>query len=98
DTNGCWRRDTLQLLETVYKPNAGPDRVTCVGTPITIGATVTPASIQYVYNWTPGTGLSSTSVVNPVFTPTTPGVETYILTVDSSYCTKSDTMVITTLP
>jgi gliding motility-associated-like protein len=98
DTNGCWRKDTLNLLHSIYTVNAGPDVVTCIGTPVTINASVTPASTSYVPTWTPGTGLSSSTVINPVFTPTTPGTQMYVFQVDSSACVKVDTMYIQTLP
>jgi len=98
DSNGCFRRDTLDMLESLYIVDAGPDRVTCIGTPITINASVTPMSSFYVYNWDNPNGLSSQSALQPTFTPTTPGTEMYILKVDSSYCSKVDTMYIRTLP
>jgi gliding motility-associated-like protein len=98
DTNGCWRKDTLNLLHSIYTVNAGPDIVTCIGTPVTINASVIPSSTNYQPTWTPGTGLSSNTAINPVFTPTTVGTTTYVFRVDSSACSKYDTMTIQTLP
>ncbi|MEY3591615.1 MAG: hypothetical protein RLZZ38_572, partial [Bacteroidota bacterium] len=43
--------------------NAGVDVTTCSGENVTIGAA---ANANYVYNWTPSTGLSSNTAANPV--------------------------------
>jgi gliding motility-associated-like protein len=98
DTNGCFRKDTLTILESVYLPDAGTNFTTCVGTPVQLNGTVTPLSPFYTYNWSPSADLSSGTIPNPMYNPTTPGVQTFVFTVDSSYCTKSDSIVITTLP
>ncbi|PQJ10666.1 hypothetical protein CJD36_011890 [Flavipsychrobacter stenotrophus] len=57
---------------------------TCVGVPVPLHATVSPAGVPYTYSWSPGTNLSSTGVANPVVTPAAAGDVTYTVTVSPS--------------
>lgn len=98
DSNGCSRKDTVDVNMGSYHVNAGPDTTTCIGTSKTINASVTPGSSNYTYNWSPATGLSSATVLKPTFTPSAVGTQRYILTVDSNGCSVSDTVNIRTLP
>jgi len=57
---------------TIKQPpiiDAGPDRITCVGTPFQFHMTTTPPNQSYTYTWSPATSLSSTTIPDPVFTP-----------------------------
>ncbi|MCW3083969.1 MAG: hypothetical protein JWP12_1335 [Bacteroidetes bacterium] len=71
------------------------------GSPTTIpgnGTTFTwsvPASTTTTYAWTPPTGLSSTTIANPVATPTT--TTTYTLTATNGSCTAVDMVTVTVL-
>ena len=98
DTNGCYRTDTLQVLYSVFTPDAGNDFTTCVGTPITFNASVTPQSSAFTYKWTPNTDLNFDTLLQPTMTPTAEGTIEYVLSVDSLACTKTDTMSVTVLP
>jgi gliding motility-associated-like protein len=55
---------------------------TCVGVPVQLHAYVTPGGIPYFYTWTPPGGLSSTTISNPIVTPTVPGDVIYTVTVN----------------
>jgi PKD repeat protein len=47
----------------------------------------------YTYSWSPAANLSSSTVANPVFTPTTGGIYTYTVTVtNSSGCDVTETV------
>jgi len=100
-TNECGSSTATTTVNVLNPPaaNAGNDRAICSGTPITIGST--PQS-GYTYNWTPATGLSSTSASNPGLTLTntgsSPTTYQYILTVTDGNCTAKDTVVITVNP
>ena len=98
DTVGCFRKDTIFVQNPHFTVNAGPDRVTCLGTPYTIPTVVTPASNAYIYSWTPTTNLSSGTIKNPIYTPAAVGTETFVVRVDSGICARKDTIAIRTLP
>ncbi|MCW3103558.1 MAG: gliding motility-related protein [Bacteroidetes bacterium] len=73
---------------TTLVVNAGPDTTICPGTPTQLNAT---GASQYT--WTPATGLSSTTISNPVASPTVP--TTYTVTGTSQCATGSSSDVIT---
>jgi gliding motility-associated-like protein len=52
-----------------------------------------PQTITYA--WSPGTGLSSTSILSPTYTATTSTVATYTLTVTANGCASTDQVTIT---
>lgn len=81
---------------------AGPDKVICNNTTTQIGDTTIP---NYVYNWSPASGLSSTSASNPQVTivnnSTQPLIQQYIVNTGltgSPACSSSDTVRVTVLP
>lgn len=98
DTNGCFRKDTVELMTGTYSVNAGPDRTTCLGTPVSLNTTVSPALASYTYTWTPATGLSSATVRNPSYTPTAAGWRQLVVRVDSGACSVYDTLSVRALP
>jgi hypothetical protein len=76
--------------------NAGTAVSTSAGSGVTIGGT--PAAVggiaPYTYLWNPGTGLSSTTIANPVSTIT--ATTSYTLSIsDAAACTASAAVVIT---
>ena len=100
DSNGCYRKDTIEFLESNFTMGAGDSFITCIGTPVQLTAWVQPGTGNYNYSWVPNTGLSNANALNPTFTPSanTLGTTTYVLTIDSGYCRKVDSITITTLP
>jgi len=98
DSVGCFRQDTVIIQNPSFNINLGPDQTTCLGTPITIRPTLTPPGAGYVFKWTPTTKLSNSTILNPVFTPTAIGWDTFALRVDSGVCADADTFRIRTLP
>ena len=87
DANGC-AHDTVVVVNFIPGPtaNAGVDVSMCVGNSLTLNAT---GGGNYL--WSPATGLSSTSVANPVFI----GVNSTSFTVtvtDVNGCTASDSV------
>ncbi|MCC3153095.1 gliding motility-associated C-terminal domain-containing protein [Hymenobacter sp. BT770] len=80
--------------------NAGPARAACAGQPTTLGA---PAQAGYTYSWSPATGLSSSTVAQPVLrgvnTTALPLTVTYTLTATSAEgCVKTDAVTVTVNP
>ncbi len=77
--------------------DAGPDRFTCLGSTTELGIpnNMCPTSGE-TYSWSPSTGLSSTTVSNPTFTPTVSGNYTYTLTVTdpSTNCSVTDQVTV----
>ena len=91
DANGCTADDNV-LVTRNLSADAGADVTGCN---IAIGGapTATGGAGGYTYSWSPGSGLSSTTVANPVASGST---QTFIVTVtDANGCAKSDTMVFT---
>ncbi|GAA4495880.1 hypothetical protein GCM10023172_08340 [Hymenobacter ginsengisoli] len=81
--------------------NVGPaTQSTCSGVPVALGA---PAVAGSTYSWSPGTGLSSTTVANPTLKLTnsgaSPATTTYTLTeTNASGCQATNTVTITINP
>lgn len=98
-SNGCFDRKS-SVITVRSKPiaEAGPDRNICSGTPTTIGST--PAT-GISYQWTPATGLSSSTVANPSLTLSYTGaaldtVYTFYVTASlGSYCSTMDSVKVT---
>lgn len=77
-------------VAAVAIPNAsaGSDEVICLG-----GSKQLIASGGVSYSWSPATGLSSTSVSNPVASPAS--TQTYVVAVtDNNGCTDNDTVIV----
>ena len=60
----------------------------CQGNSVQIGVSASPSG-SYSYSWTPATGLSSTTVQNPIATPAM--TTTYTVTVTNTVCKSSST-------
>lgn len=93
DTNTCNMYDTAYAYirvtpnPTVTIPAVPP---ICTGSTVQLNAN---SSTALSYTWSPGTALTNTNTANPVASPT---VSTqYIVTVKDSFCTASDTVMVT---
>jgi gliding motility-associated-like protein len=93
DANGCTGTDQVTVsITTLQTANAGPDQNICLG-----GSTTLNGSGGVTYSWSPATGLSSTSIANPIANPT--ATTTYTVTVtDADGCAGTDAVVITVTP
>ncbi|MET4073758.1 gliding motility-associated C-terminal domain-containing protein [Hymenobacter sp. UYCo722] len=100
-TNGCVGTGTVVVtVNPAPVVNAGPDVAVCDRKQVTLG---TPAVPGYTYSWSPATGLSSSTVAQPVFTGANLTANvltlTYTLTATSGNgCPNSDAVVITVNP
>jgi PKD repeat protein len=92
-TAGCSSTDALTVtVNSLPTANAGSDVAICNLTSTTLTATGGPS-----YSWSPATGLSSTTIANPVASPTT--TTNYTVTVtDINSCSASDVMTVTVNP
>jgi hypothetical protein len=98
DSKGCFSTDAVQITVNP-KPtvNLGSNLTICAGTPTTLPANVTGGTNPYNYNWSPTTGLSSATILNPTATPN--NTITYSLAVsDSKGCTNNSTITINVNP
>lgn len=79
--------------------NAGADQSMCSGNTISIGS---PPAANYTYNWSPVTGLSSTTVANPTVTLTNNTANTvhytYVIIGNNGTCLFTDTVKISVDP
>ncbi len=93
DTNGCSATSNMTL--TVYPEmfvSIGANQSICTGQSANL-----LASGGAIYSWSPGTGLSSTSINNPVANPAS--TTSYTVTVnDGNGCTKTESTTITVNP
>jgi gliding motility-associated-like protein len=100
DLNGCVTSDTVQIINSPAPTAiAGPDTAFCSGSSVMIGS---GSLANYVYTWIPSTGLSSSTISDPVVTltnlTTVNDTVYYILTTDLFGCTDSDTLMIIVKP
>ena len=73
--------------------NAGTDgTITCSDTSVSIGSS---AVSGFTYAWTPTTGLSSSTVAQPVATPTSTTTYSLVVTSASGCSSATDTVVVT---
>jgi hypothetical protein len=94
DMNGCTDSDQA-LIVVNAKPvvNAGVDKTIVSGGSVAMTATVSGGLPPYTYLWTPATGLSNPTALNPVASPLV--TTTYTLQVtDSRGCVSTDEVVI----
>ncbi|MGN6568027.1 MAG: gliding motility-associated C-terminal domain-containing protein [Flavipsychrobacter sp.] len=91
--NGCISTDTVVVkVNPLPSINAGTDKSICAG-----GSTTLSASGGSTYLWTPTTGLSCSTCINPVATPSV--TTTYVVVgTDSNGCAKADTVVVNVNP
>ena len=98
---GCVSDTLIKQVFIKPKPSAlaGNDVAICSGNSVAIGSANT---VGYGYSWSPATGLSSSTVSNPLVTlsngTASPQNTSYILTTTLSGCTNKDTVVVTTNP
>ncbi|MGC9330681.1 MAG: gliding motility-associated C-terminal domain-containing protein [Bacteroidales bacterium] len=80
--------------------DAGTDVTMCEGENVEIGGSPTASGGSgsgYTYVWSPSTGLSSTTVANPIASPASTTTYTIVVT-DGSGCTASDNVLVTVNP
>ncbi|MGQ0828039.1 MAG: gliding motility-associated C-terminal domain-containing protein, partial [Bacteroidota bacterium] len=88
---GCTGTTTVVVAVGSLVADAGPDKAICSGDTTTLNATGGSG-----YSWSPGTGLSSTTVSNPTAFPTV--TTTYTVTVTSGICVDTDVVVVVVDP
>jgi gliding motility-associated-like protein len=78
-----------------FNVDAGPDKTVCPGLSIAIGGSPTAFGglPPYTYSWSPATGLSSTTVENPLSSPSSNTVYTVTVT-DDTGAVKSAAMTV----
>lgn len=87
----CSAKDVVTVSVTPLPlANAGTDATVCVGSSTTLTATGGTA-----YSWSPSIGLSSTTIANPVATPSV--TTDYTVVVTNNGCTKEDVVRVTVL-
>ena len=77
--------------------NAGANVSICAGLPTTIGGSPTATGgnpANYVYTWTPATGLSSTTVANPTASPSSTTTYTVSVNGGDGACTATSTVTV----
>ncbi len=96
DAAGCSNNASVTFTPTVSVPDAGNDKIICLSSgPVMLGYASAPTGGGITYSWSPATGLSSTTIPNPVFTPAAAGTTTYTLTKTEGGCSTTDDVVVT---
>jgi PKD repeat protein len=90
-SGNCTASDVVVVNVDPINVSAGPDQTVCAGTATQL-AGAAGSSTSFV--WTPTTGLSNPTSLNPTVTVTT--ITTYTLTATNANCTVSDNVVIFT--
>jgi subtilisin family serine protease len=94
---GCTKKDTVKVtVNPLPNATAGVDKSVCAGSAVVIGTSSSTAGVTY--QWTPPTGLSSTTVTNPMASPTTTTTYTVTALNTATGCAKSDAVVVTVNP
>lgn len=87
---GCYSRDTV-MVDVYAKPDlSASGGMLCVGGCEQLNSVATGGNPAYAYNWSPSTGLSSTTIANPVACGTVTTCYTVVVT-DINAC--ADTAV-----
>lgn len=99
DNNGCFQviPDTV-VVTTGPTADAGPDVSICSGYSTPLGG---PAISGQTYLWSPGTGLSSTTVSSPTFQQTVSGspvTTVFTQTANDGFCTSMDYATVVVYP
>lgn len=89
---GCIARDTVIVTVGALLANAGPDKVICLGSGITIGA---PAIAGNSYSWVSIPAGFTSTFANPGVSPAV--TTNYIVTLSSGTCVAKDTVVVTVM-
>jgi len=102
DNSGCTAQSSVLITVTGSTLSvsiaATGDTTWCVGTvtSVSLAAAATGGSGTYVYNWTPSTGLSTTTAATTVASPTAVGVYNYeVLATDHNGCQASSNITVT---
>jgi len=97
DGPNCTATDQVLVTVNPAPPaSAGADKTICTGGSTVIGGSPTTTAGNTV-TWSPATGLSSTTALNPTANPTT--TTTYTVTVRSANnCTSTDQVIVTVNP
>ncbi len=89
---GCVSVLSAVLLDTLtLQAQAGPDLLSCQNAPVQLGINPRP---NYVYSWSPPTGLSDPNIANPIASPSV--TTEYVLTVSTpgGGCATTDTVIV----
>ncbi|MCX6257450.1 MAG: hypothetical protein NTW49_06080 [Bacteroidia bacterium] len=94
NTNSCGTATSNHILVTVNPlPTAttGGNTDICIGNSVTLGA---PSLPGHTYLWIPSTGLSSSTIANPVASPTVSTSYLLIETITATSCQKMNTVTV----
>ncbi|MFN5628371.1 MAG: GEVED domain-containing protein [Bacteroidota bacterium] len=89
--SGCTFVDTINVTVGIVTADAGIDTSICFG-----GTTQIIATGGASYLWTPATGLSNSSIANPIASPSV--TTTYTVVSSSGSCSATDQITITVVP
>lgn len=94
-TLGCVDSITKNvIITTLPNVNAGADQSVCIGQSVTLGGSPTTTTPNATFLWSPTIGLNSSTVANPIASPTVTTTYT-VTTTSASGCDSTDQVVIT---
>jgi gliding motility-associated-like protein len=99
DVNGCGSLPATDNIFINPKPlvNAGINRTIAKGSSTLLNATVSPTA-NYSYLWTPSNTINTSSILQPLATPTNNTIYYLYAENPSTYCSSSDSVLIKILP
>ena len=95
---GCVSSDTVDMIvKPLPVTDAGADQQLCSGDTIQIGSSALPG---YTYSWSPTTGISDSTIADPMLTLSSAVLATFTYSVTTQFdgCTNTDSVDITINP
>lgn len=94
DIGGCIKTDQITIkVDTLFEPVLIADTTVCQNYPVLLGTAIEGEST--VYQWTPATGLSSTTISNPLATPDQTTTYTLFSKSANGYCDNTKQVKVT---
>ncbi len=101
-TYGSCPLETVQIPIEVLnylKADAGLEDTICVGAPLQLNGTTSPSSVNFSYEWSPGSELNDSTLSDPIYTPLTQGLKSLTFSgITDSGCVVRDTVDILVIP
>ncbi len=96
NSSGCTKTSPWMVITIKALPvaNAGIDKILCTGSSVQIGS---PNNAGNTYLWSPSTGLSNTTVANPISSATSTITYTVTVTNTATTCTNTDQVMVNSL-
>ena len=94
NASGCEFSTTQTIVPPNVPPNAGTNRVICLGESVTIGSSANSPAATYAWSGTGTAALDDATSPAPTFTPTSSGTFSFTLTKTEDGCSSTDEVTV----